>query len=121
MDRLRTRSGLDLNAVDVATTGVSFDKNIAYATVAFHPKGDTSVSGGMVMKYTLENRADNWVVVNVQDSRSGGEHSSGGTVQLPPGHPAITGSSPQSSKDLSQTETTSSKPSGEATGVNGRK
>ena len=35
LDRLAKNSGLDLNKLDVTTTNVSFDKNMAYATVAF--------------------------------------------------------------------------------------
>ncbi len=38
VNRLRTRSGLDLKSLDITTTSVSFNKNMAYATVAFHPK-----------------------------------------------------------------------------------
>src|ERR1700759_1168799 len=51
LDRLQNHSGLDLKTLDVATTAVSFDKNLAYATVSFHPKGDTSLASEMVMKY----------------------------------------------------------------------
>jgi hypothetical protein len=66
---------------------------MAYATVAFHPKSDPSVNGGMVMKYTLEGRDGKWVVVNVADSQGHGMtgHSAAGGDQLPPGHPPITG------------------------------
>ena len=54
IERLEAHSGLDLKALDVTTTDVNFDKNKATATVAFHPKGDTSVNSGMTMKYNLE-------------------------------------------------------------------
>ena len=40
MDRIQNKTGLDLKGLDVTTTAVSFEKNMAYATVAFHPKGD---------------------------------------------------------------------------------
>jgi hypothetical protein len=91
ISRLQTRSGLDLNSLDIATTSVSFEKNMAYATVAFHPKGDPSVNSGMVMKYTLEARDGKWVVVNVNGSQGHGTmgHTSASTQPLPPGHPSV--------------------------------
>ncbi|HZQ53343.1 MAG TPA: hypothetical protein VFB14_14160 [Bryobacteraceae bacterium] len=91
ISRLQSRSGLDLNSLDITTTSVSFDKNMAYATVAFHPKGDTRVNSSMVMKYTLEQRDGKWVVVNVSDSQGhgmAGNHASG-SGGLPPGHPPV--------------------------------
>jgi hypothetical protein len=93
MDRLAAHSGLDMNAIDVNTTSVTFKGNTAYATVAFHPKGDTNVSSGMIMKYTLEARNGKWVVVNVADSQghgmAGHPSASAGAEQLPPGHPPL--------------------------------
>lgn len=93
VQRLQTRSGLDLNSLDITTTSVSFNKNMAYATVAFRPKGDPRVDNGMVMKYTLEDRDGKWVVVNVGDSQGHGTtgHGSGNSTQLPPGHPTVSG------------------------------
>ncbi|MBV8072595.1 MAG: hypothetical protein JO270_22015, partial [Acidobacteriaceae bacterium] len=72
MQRLRTSTGLDVNSLDVTTTSVSFEKNKAFATVAFHPKGDPAINSGMTMKYTLEERGGKWVVVNVGDSQGHG-------------------------------------------------
>jgi len=95
MDRIQTKTGLDLKGLDVTTTSVSFEKNMAYATVAFHPKGDTSVSHGMEMKYTLEQRDGKWQVLNVSDPHGNSAKSPsalGG--QLPPGHPSIEGGGP---------------------------
>ena len=91
LNRLQTRSGLDLNALDVNTTSVSFNKNTAYATVAFHPKGNPNLNSGMVMTYTLEERGGKWVVVNVGDShrRSLEGSAQGATGELPPGHPPV--------------------------------
>jgi hypothetical protein len=91
IDRLQSRSGLDLKTLDVTTTSVTFDKNLAYATVAFHPKDDPTVNGGMTMKYTLEERSGHWVVLNVGDSQghSTTGHASPGQQQLPPGHPSL--------------------------------
>ncbi|MGH9584135.1 MAG: hypothetical protein ACRD4O_14500 [Bryobacteraceae bacterium] len=98
LGRLATHSGIDLNALDVTTTSVSFDKNMAYATVAFHPKGDTNLASNMLMKYTLEARNGRWVVVNAEHSPGNGMAGQAGTAgeQLPPGHPPI-GRMPQSS------------------------
>lgn len=96
LQRLQTRSGLDLKSLEVTTTSVSFEKNLAYASVAFHPKGDSNVNSGMVMKYTLENRDGKWVVVKVGDSQnhtgmlqSGADGTDPGADQLPPGHPPV--------------------------------
>jgi hypothetical protein len=101
LDRLSAHSGLDMNAVDVTTTSVSFKNNMAYATVAFHPKGDSSVNSGMLMNYTLEARGGKWVVVNVADSQGHGlaGHPPAGGDQLPPGHPPLDQMNPQSSPD----------------------
>jgi len=96
ISRLQTRSGLDVNGLDVTTTAVSFQKNVAYATVSIHPKSDPSIQS-MVMKYTLEDRDGKWVVVNVADSQGRGMigHPSANTDQaLPPGHPPIGGETP---------------------------
>jgi hypothetical protein len=95
--RLQSHSGLDLNSLDVTTTSVSFDKKMAYATVAFHPKGDPGVNSGLVMKYTLQERSGQWEVVNVGDSRGGplsGHAGMGSTPALPAGHPSVDGLPP---------------------------
>ncbi len=103
VDRLQSHSGLDLKQLEVTTTAVSFEKNKAYATVAFHPKGDPSINSGMTMKYTLQEQDGKWVVVNVGDGQGhgmpghGGMQSSGnsGSV-LPPGHPPLKSTAPPS-------------------------
>lgn len=92
VDRLQNKSGLDLKSLDVHTTSVSYDKNLAYATVSFHPKDDARVNSGMVMKYTLENQGGKWVVVKVGDGQNHGMPAAGkmgSTSTLPPGHPTI--------------------------------
>jgi hypothetical protein len=91
LNRLKTKSGLDLETLDVTTTAVSFDKNMAYATVSFHPKGDSRVNSGMAMTYTLENRGGKWAVVKVGDSHGGGlpGQAPNGAGELPPGHPPV--------------------------------
>jgi hypothetical protein len=92
--RLQSHTGLDLNSLDVTTTAVSFDKNMAYATVAFHPKADPGVNSGLVMKYTLQEKGGQWEVVNVGDSRGGPLNGHTGMGQLPPGHPGVEGTLP---------------------------
>jgi hypothetical protein len=99
IERLEAHSGLDLKALDVTTTDVSFDRNKAVATVAFHPKGDPSVNSGMTMKYNLEERDGKWVVTGVNNSQgsSMGAHpplgqppiGQPGDGQLPAGHPSL--------------------------------
>jgi hypothetical protein len=91
VQRLQTRSGLDLKALDMTTTSISFEKNKAYATVAFHPKGDPAVNSGMSMRYTLENKDGKWNVVTVGTSQGHQlpGHAATGADQLPPGHPQM--------------------------------
>jgi hypothetical protein len=100
LERIQSKTGLDVNALDVTTTSVSFDKNMAYATVAFHPKGDTVVSHGMAMKYTLEDRGGKWVVVGVSNPQGGVMGQSSGGSQLPPGHPPLDGAGPEGATHL---------------------
>jgi len=90
VNRLQSHSGLDLNSLTVNTTAVSFEKDKAYATVAFHAKNDPAVNDGMTMKYTLEERAGKWVVTGVADSQGHGLGSPAtGAGQLPAGHPPL--------------------------------
>ena len=91
INRLQTRSGLDINSLDITTTSISFKRNMAYATVAFHPRGDPSVNSSMIMNYTLEARDGKWVVVNVSGSQGHGTmgSTSSSDLPLPPGHPPL--------------------------------
>ena len=114
IERLQSKTGLNVSDLDVNTTAVTFDKNMAYATVAIHPKGDTTVSHGMAMKYTLEDRDGKWIVVKLNSP--GGtpglgspmEHGSSGDP-LPPGHPSV---APGSSDALPNPHGMGSAPSG---------
>ncbi|MDQ2842702.1 MAG: hypothetical protein M3Y72_17020 [Acidobacteriota bacterium] len=96
MQRLQASSGLDLQSLDVTTTAVTFDKNLAYATVAFHPKNDPTINNAMTMKYTLEDRNGKWIVVNVADSQGHGlaGRAPAASDQLPAGHPPIDSAAP---------------------------
>ena len=94
LERLKTHAGLDMDSLSMTTTSVRFDNDKAYATVAFHQKGDTDVHGGMVMTYTLQKRDGKWNVIGVGDSsghglQGHGAASASGGEQLPPGHPKI--------------------------------
>jgi hypothetical protein len=93
ISRLQARSGLDLATLDVTTTEVTFDKDTAHATVAFHPKGNVSVNSGMVMNYTLQERNGKWEVVSVGGTQAHGAIGKStppnGSGQLPPGHPSV--------------------------------
>lgn len=92
LERLKAHSGLDLKSMDVNTTDVRFENNLAYATVAFHPKGEADLKSTMTMKYTLEARDGKWVVTKVGDSAG---HSTSNPMQsgsggnLPAGHPSL--------------------------------
>ena len=113
LDHVQNKAGLDVSTLDVNTTSVAFDKNMAYATVAFHPKGDTAVNHGMTMKYTLEDRNGKWVVVGRNSPQGGGimREPSGGS-QLPPGHPPMDGAGPNGASHLSNPHDRSSGSSG---------
>jgi hypothetical protein len=92
LDRLQSHSGLDLKSMDVSTTNVSFENNLAFAVVSFHPKDDPNLKNGMTMKYTLEARDGKWIVTKVGDSAGHSmsnpmQSGSGGT--LPAGHPSL--------------------------------
>jgi hypothetical protein len=116
-EHVQTKTGLDLKALDVTTTSVSFDKNMAYATVAFHQKGDTVVSHGMTMQYTLEDRDGKWAVVGRRNPQGGGAmgQSSGGS-HLPPGHPPLDGAGPTGTAHLGNPHNESSSKSSGANG-----
>ena len=101
VQRLQTSTGLDLKSINVTTTSVRFEKNLAYATVAFHPKDDPAINNGMTMKYTLEERDGKWRVVNVADSQGRGLSGHGGAraKSLPAGHPPVDSAQPGATSD----------------------
>ncbi|HTW67880.1 MAG TPA: hypothetical protein VME17_24870 [Bryobacteraceae bacterium] len=105
--------------MDVSIASVNFQKNEATADVHFQAKGNTSPNAGMNMQYVLERQGSQWVVkgrtgANASHGENGqppsaapqpgtspgaldgmpaipgaGGASGGGSVALPPGHPAI--------------------------------
>ena len=85
MDYLKARAatmGLNMDAMDANITKVSFEKDVARASVAFVVKGQPG-GGGMNMDYVLDRKGDKWVVRGKQVS-PGNAHGSEG---LPPAHP----------------------------------
>ena len=70
---------LNMSAMDVEVTSVSFNGNQADASVSITPKG--TPGGGMSMNYHLEQDGSRWVVKGHKDA--GGTPHGGGA--LPPG------------------------------------
>lgn len=93
IDHLATRSNLNVAAMHVEVTSVTFRKNEADATVHFRAKNDQS-SPGMTMNYTLERQGSRWVVKSRSEA-GGTPHGEMGEMPgaLPPGHPPIGGQS----------------------------
>jgi hypothetical protein len=93
IDHLKARKNLDLDmsAMQVDVSSVTFRENEADATVSFVPKGG-SPSQGMTMKYTLERAGSGWKVKQKAEATNS-PHSDGGaappTGEMPPGHPPI--------------------------------
>jgi hypothetical protein len=86
VDYLQQRTaetGLDVNSLVVTVSSVSFEQDVARATVAFSPKSAPGATG-MSMNYVLDRKGDKWVVKGRQIA-PGNPH---GAVEMPPGHPA---------------------------------
>lgn len=94
--------GLDVNRLDVSVTEVTFDKNLARATVAFSPKGAANVHDGIVMHYMLEDKGGHWVVTGRSDSQGHGMGmgAPGTNPNLPPGHPPMGGDTPMANPTM---------------------
>ncbi len=91
IEHLSGRAGLDVKAMQVDVTSVTFRENEADAVVSFRPKGVSDPGAGMQMQYTLEKKGDRWVVKGKRESgtspHGGAPATPGGT--LPPGHPPM--------------------------------
>jgi hypothetical protein len=87
-------SKVNVGAMDVDVTSISFKGAEADATVSFRPKG--SKSGGMEMRYTLEQKSGKWVVKD-KAQEGGAPHGAmpngamagPGGAEMPPGHPSV--------------------------------
>jgi len=102
LDYLKARAketGLEMNSMDVKVTSVSFEKDVARASVSFIPKGMPS-GAGMSMNYVLDRKGDKWAVRGRQTNPasphgvmpSGGAPAEGQPApggQLPAGHPPV--------------------------------
>jgi len=89
VDYLKERAptmGLDMSAMDVNVGTVSFEKDVARASVSFVPKGMPG-SGGMNMDYILERKGDKWAVKGRQVSPTNSHGDQPLPGALPPGHP----------------------------------
>lgn len=82
--------GLNVDAMQIDVTSVSFQKDEARAAVAFQAKtgGDNTP---MLINYTLDRKGGKWVVR--PGAQGGGANPHGGGAppdmpQLPPGHPS---------------------------------
>ncbi len=94
---------MDINAMDVNVTSVSFRGKEAQAVVSFVPKGG-GANSGVTFRYDLERKGDAWEVKgrsqadmsrHQQGAREmpgeGGQMQAAPGGQLPAGHPPITG------------------------------
>lgn len=98
IDYLAKRSNLNVSAMNVDVTSVTFRSNEADAIVAITARGATP-GQPMSMRYTLERQGDHWAVKGKADA-GGSPHGAGAanphgaaeppaTGELPPGHPAV--------------------------------
>ena len=76
----QAQTGLDMNAMTVEITSMSFEKDQAQVGVYFKLK---SAEGGMPMQYALDRKGDQWVVRGLTGMGSG-PHVPGSTA-TPPG------------------------------------
>jgi len=95
------QTGLDMNAMTIEVTSMSFEKDSARAGVNFKLK---SGDGGMKMEYALDRKGDQWVVRGLTGIGEG-PHVPGSTATapgsqpLPPNHPKLDGP-PQPAPEL---------------------
>ena len=97
IDYLSKRSNLNVSAMNVDVTSVTFRSNEADAVVAITAKG-AAPTQPMSMRYTLERQGGHWAVKGKVDAgrsphgagaanpHAGFEPAAG---ELPPGHPAV--------------------------------
>ncbi len=88
--------GLNMENMDMTVNSLNFHDNKADAVVAFSPKGGL-ISQGVTMRYTLEQRGNDWVIVkrSLADMRSHTGTTAPGPgdtgADLPAGHPSLNG------------------------------
>jgi hypothetical protein len=89
IEYLSTKVGLDMKALDVDVTKITFEDGQAHATVSFHQKNNSAIDSGMVMQYTLAPKGGHWVVTGRADSQGHGFSGSANDQSLPAGHPPL--------------------------------
>ena len=104
IDYLAKRSNLNMSAMNVDVTSVTFRSNEADAVVSITVRG-AATGQPMSMRYTLERQGDHWAVKGKADA-GGSPHGAGaanphGAAEppaagtLPPGHPTVPPTSKQ--------------------------
>jgi hypothetical protein len=105
MEYLSTRQGLNVASMNVSVAAMIFRQNEVDVTVTFTPKDSSGATQPMSIPYTLEKKADRWVV---KPRAGGGQNPHGGmganphgggmgvpegadspAGALPPGHPTV--------------------------------
>jgi hypothetical protein len=81
IDYLGQNKSIQVSAMDIQVTSVTYKDNEAEAVVSFKPKGGAA-STGMQMHYTLEKKGGEWVVKKKADS---GAHGAMGAPGAAPG------------------------------------
>jgi hypothetical protein len=84
----RKNLDLDMSAMNVEVTSVTFRKDVAEAVISFAPKGAPAAQG-MSMKYMLERKGNEWAVKGraAAGGMGHGAAAAPGVGELPPGHP----------------------------------
>jgi len=117
IEHLSDKTGLDLKSMDVEVSSVTFDGDVADATVSFKPKGSDAPEAAMQMKYKLERKGSHWVVTG-KSGATGVPHGGGmgappaggarnphqaapPSGEMPSGHPPVNKGKPKDSADQS--------------------
>ena len=102
LDYLANQKGLNVAAMQVDVTALTFRQNEADATVSFHPKG-TPGGAGMTFSYTLEKKGNGWAVKGRTES-GGAPHGAAGAMPgampggMPSDHPDMGAKPPAETK-----------------------
>ena len=85
---------VDINSMDVNVVSVRFRGNEAEARISYTAKGGNA-SQSITMDYGLERQGDEWHVKSrdMQHQQPTAPTATGGSANLPPGHPALGGES----------------------------
>jgi hypothetical protein len=88
-------AGFNTQTLNVDLTKVTFEKNIARASVSFRPRGSTNIHDSMIMNYTMELRDGHWIVTGRADSggHAAGQSMAGAGQAFPAGHPPLSAQS----------------------------